>query len=105
MSRRVLLLSALLAASACGGGAVPRPADQDLVRARATWPDTTRDELERGRDLYVGRCSGCHPLHAPNNYPAGTWQTVVGKMAERARLNPAEQDLVLRYLVALSARR
>jgi hypothetical protein len=99
-------LAALLlaAAASCGGSAVPRPTDAHLARARARWPDTTQASLERGRELYVARCSGCHPLHPPATQPAARWAALVDEMAPRARLSAAERDLVLRYLTAASGR-
>ena len=96
-----LLLAAL---AACASSAVPHPTEAHLARARALWPDTTRASLERGRSLYVARCSGCHPLHPPATQPAARWVTVLDEMAPRARLTPTERDLVLRYLTAASAR-
>ena len=63
--RYPLAIALLLAAVSCGGGAVPRPTDAHLARARARWPDTTRASLERGRELYVARCSGCHSGSGP----------------------------------------
>ncbi len=102
---RPALLSLLLAASltACGASAIPRPTDGHLSRARMEWPEATRQSLERGRDLYVARCSGCHTLFAPAAYPAARWRQVLGQMAPRARLTGEESELVLHYLVALSA--
>jgi cytochrome c5 len=102
MSPYRLFAAALLLAAACGGGAVPRPTDAHLARARERWPDTTRASLERGRELYVARCSGCHPLHPPDSQPAARWAQLVDEMAPRARLKPDERELVLRYLTAAS---
>jgi len=90
----------LLAAMSCGGGAVPHPTEAHLARARARWPDATAASLERGRDLYVARCSGCHPLHPPGSQPAARWATVLDQMAPRAKLTGDERELVLRYLTA-----
>ena len=105
MSLRPFTGAMLLAAlAACGGSAVPHPTEAHLARARARWPDTTRASLERGRELYVARCSGCHPLHPPATQPAARWATVLDTMAPRARLTPAERDLVLRYLTVASTR-
>ena len=100
---RLFAAALLLAAVSCGGGAVPRPTEAHLARAQARWPDTTRASLERGRELYVARCSGCHPLHRPDTLPAARWATLVDQMAPRARLSDSERDLVLRYLTAASA--
>jgi cytochrome c5 len=92
----------LLAAVACVGGAVPHPTEAHLARARARWPDATAASLERGRELYVARCSGCHPLHPPGTQPAARWAQVLDKMAPRAKLSGTERELVLRYLTATS---
>lgn len=92
-----------VAAAACSSG-IPRPTDADVTRARQTWPQTTRADLERGRELYVAHCSGCHPLHAPREYPPDAWRGFVDEMAPRAMLRPDEADLVIRYLSAAARR-
>ena len=94
----------MIAAAGCGGGAIPRPTDQHVARAQARWPEATRASLERGRDLYVARCSGCHPLHRPDEYAAARWEPLVVEMGPRAKLSRSEQDLVLRYLTSVSPR-
>jgi hypothetical protein len=97
-----IVVAALLLAVSCGGGAVPHPTEAHLARARARWPDVTAASLERGRELYVARCSGCHPLHPPGTQPAARWATVLDQMAPRAKLSADERELVLRYLTATS---
>ena len=91
-----------LVAASCGGGRIPRPDDSHVARVQPRWPDTTRAQLEEGRELYVSHCGGCHPLHRPEELDATRWSTVVGDMSERAKLDGRERDLVLRYLSALS---
>lgn len=68
--------------------------------AAKTWPGTTRLDLEQGRATYIDKCSGCHTLHLPEEYPADHWRDVVVEMAPRAKLDGAEQDRVIRYLMA-----
>lgn len=98
-------LALALTLSACaGGGGVPHPTPVQVSRAQTRWPGATRESLERGRDLYVARCSGCHPLHRPAEFPASRWPALLAKMAPRARLTPAERDLVLAYLSTVSGR-
>jgi cytochrome c5 len=99
---RLVAAVLLLAAVSCGGGAVPHPTEAHLARARARWPDATAASLERGRELYVARCSGCHPLHPPDTQPAARWAAVLDQMAPRAKLSADERELVLRYLTATS---
>jgi hypothetical protein len=101
--RRLAAIALLVAAaSACRGGGIPRPDDSHVARVRPRWPDTTRASLEQGRELYVARCAGCHPLHRPDELDAARWSVVVADMADRAKLSLTERDLVLRYLSALS---
>jgi cytochrome c5 len=104
MPYRLAALLALLLAASCGS-AIPHPTDAHLARARSRWPDTTRASLERGRELYVARCSGCHPLHAPSSHSSAIWAAMVDQMAPRARLKGSERELVLRYLTAASSDR
>lgn len=101
-SHRLFAAALLVAALSCGGGAVPRPTDAHVARARTRWPDTTRASLERGRELYVARCSGCHPLHPPSTQAPARWAALLDQMAPRARLTASERDLVLRYLTVAS---
>ncbi len=102
MTLPVRLAALLFLAVSCGGGAVPHPTEAHLARARARWPDATAASLEHGRQLYVARCSGCHPLHPPGTQPAARWAEVLDQMAPRAKLSADERELVLRYLTAAS---
>lgn len=81
-----------------------RPDARDAAWASRKWPGTTVTELDRGREVFVSRCSGCHNLPAPNVKTPDQWAAVVGEMAEGARLSMDERDLVLRYLSAASVR-
>jgi hypothetical protein len=73
-----------------------------VTAARARWPDTSRATLEQGRSLYVRRCSGCHNLYVPSDYPASAWPEIVEEMSEKAKLDRDERDQVLRYLIVAS---
>lgn len=94
----------LLAAVAVAGCAaqLPPPGAEDAARAQLRWPGTTVEQLAHGRALYVEHCSGCHRVYRPGEYPSDRWPKLVGEMAERAKLNPAQADEVVRYLVATS---
>jgi len=97
---RSIALAFLLAGCAA---AAPFPLPMDVGAAQAQWPGTTHGDLERGRTVYVRRCGGCHLLHGPDEIAAEKWPGVVGKMAPRAKLSPAEGTDLVRYLVVLSA--
>lgn len=95
----ILLVSSLWLACA---STLPRPTDDQAVVAARRWPGTTRADLERGREVYVDRCSGCHALFQPQRFPASKWQRMVGEMSKRAKLEGRDRDVILRYLVSFA---
>ena len=105
MMRSTLLITLAAAAAlvACAGS-IPRPTDEHAAAAAARWPGTTRADLERGRELYVNRCSACHALIEPSRFPEEKWHEMVGEMAGRAKLGLEDRDKVLHYLVAFARR-
>jgi hypothetical protein len=46
------------------------------------------------------RCSGCHNLKATSRFSPDEWRGHVRKMAEKAKINGAEEELIWRYLTA-----
>lgn len=101
---RRLALTAALCLPACAGTPIPAATPADVQRAASDRPETTLSELERGRELYLGRCSACHQPVAPANIPAAEWPEHVSEMRVRARLAPEEEQLILLYLVTVSER-
>jgi hypothetical protein len=100
---RLSLSAALLLLAACGAALVhPGPADAALAAGR--WPGTTVPDLERARELYVARCSRCHALHVPEQYPAAAWPQLIARMAPKAKLSVEERSEITRFLVTTSAR-
>ena len=100
---RLVLTFSLVFAAACGAALVhPGPADAELAATR--WPGTTVPALEQARDLYVSRCSRCHALKVPEQYPAARWPDLIGRMEHKAKLTPEETAEITRFLVTTSAR-
>lgn len=87
----VVLLSA-------GCVALAHPTPDDAARA-----GTTVEELERDRDIYVARCSGCHAVPLPSALPPDRWPRVVREMALQAKIPAGDQGRIERFLVTLSA--
>jgi mono/diheme cytochrome c family protein len=100
--KRLLLALAL---AGCGTSIV-QPDAGDVAWARERWPDASLESLQRGRALYVQRCSGCHSLRAPAEEPPEKWPDFVAAMVEDqdVRLGADERALIERYLGAASAR-
>ncbi|RME56442.1 MAG: cytochrome c, partial [Deltaproteobacteria bacterium] len=79
------------------------PTDEDVRWARQRWPEITREELERGRALYVRKCAGCHNLHRPDEYPPEAWPDLVAKMQDEAEIGAVEVERIGKYLSTASA--
>jgi mono/diheme cytochrome c family protein len=101
---RRLALAAVVCLPSCAGTPIPAATPADVQRAATSRPATTLSELERGRALYVGRCSACHQPVAPGSIPATEWPEHVSEMKVRARLEPEEEQLVVLYLVTMAER-
>ena len=97
----IVVLAGGLAAACAAALRHATPADVTLIAPK--WPGTTVEDLERGRRLYVRRCSGCHTLILPAAHAPDEWPALVDAMAEKARLKPGERDDVVRFLVAVSS--
>ncbi len=97
----IVVLTAALAA-ACAA-ALRHAASADVTLVAPQWPGTTVEDLERGRRLYVRRCSSCHTLILPSAHAPDEWPVLVDAMAEKARLKPAQREDIVRFLVAVSS--
>jgi hypothetical protein len=83
---------------------IAHPTTADVTRAAATRPQTTIEELEHGRTLYVQRCGNCHEAYQPNAYASDAWPKQVDEMAERAKLAASDRELVVLFLVTMASR-
>ena len=101
--RRACVGALLLSVVACGASATPAPVQADVARIENRFPGTTLAELEKGRSVYLSRCTSCHAPVAPQSIPAERWPHEVKEMSERARLGE-EESLVVRYRVAQALR-
>lgn len=61
---------------------------------------TTLDTLLQGRRLYVNNCASCHSLYSPERYSANEWQTYVNRMQKKAKINDAQKENILKYLIS-----
>jgi cytochrome c5 len=102
--RSWLLMAVAVMASACAGTQLPAPTDADALRASRDWPGTTLASLSEGRTAYLDHCSACHAPFAPSAKPADQWPKLVNEMAVRSKLDRAQADAVIRYLVTAAQR-
>ena len=97
-SLRTLAVLLLVAeASACVRTTIPHATSVDASRS-----GIATAELERGRSLYLSRCTSCHLPIAPTAVAAELWPNHVDEMREQARLDDEETRLVTQYLVTMS---
>ena len=98
-----VMASSVLASVACVS-ALPEPTPGQLAAARATEPELSLEDLQRGRTTYIQRCGSCHALRAPNERAPEAWPLEVQRMQtqHQVRLTPEELRDILRYLGAAS---
>jgi len=80
----------------------PHPTVEDVARAPTRSPAVTLADLERGRSLYLGRCSSCHHAFEPASKSVDSWPAYIDKMKQRAKLSDGDAALVLDYLVTMA---
>lgn len=97
-----LALCAVAIAAVIGCATLAQPTAADAAWAAERWPEVKQADLQRGRALYVKRCTGCHALRLPERFPPSTWEHHVDEMAKRAHLPKAEREPMLRYLLTMS---
>jgi mono/diheme cytochrome c family protein len=62
-------------------------------------------ELQRGRDVYVAKCSGCHRLYSPAEYDDAAWDAHVHGMRDRAKLTDGDVAAIVAYVTAMNSAR
>lgn len=97
-----LLVASLVVSMACAA-ALHHPSAPHVAAVAERWPETTLEDLKRGRSLYVRRCSGCHTLVLPETHSPADWPDYVDGMAAKARLRGGEREDIVRFLVAMAA--
>jgi len=99
---RAWAVAVLVALAMAGCGARLPPATPELAAvAQKRWPDLDVPKLESARQLYIQRCSSCHWLVEPRSETEKTWPTVIESMAKKAKITPAQQDQLLRYVLSV----
>src|SRR5207244_2847707 len=58
--------------------------------------------LEAGRRIYMVRCTECHSMRPVGGYSGGEWRPIVAKMARKAKLDDAQKQTLLDYLITTS---
>jgi hypothetical protein len=108
MHDRIRPLSLLVVACVFAMGGCPPRGSQPIpdvdgamvTAAQKRWPDSNRQQLQRGHDVLVTRCTRCHSRPGPNYKSADKWEPVVNRMAKKAKLDDASRNDLLKFLIA-----
>ena len=89
----------LLSLTSCGTS--PQIAYPTVQRLASSGEASDFDEatLAQGRRIFTTRCTECHVARPVAQFSAERWRYIVGVMAPRAGLNPADRAAVEAYLV------
>lgn len=55
-------------------------------------------EPASARKLYVTKCARCHKLYDPSKYSDAEWQKWMTKMTKKAKLTPAQEEVLTQYI-------
>jgi mono/diheme cytochrome c family protein len=81
----------------CGPGGQLPPAPTERMAVQAATPMAT---LERGHRVFLKHCGRCHGYEMPDEVSGPDWHVVVPGMAWNAGISEADEEAVLRYVMA-----
>ena len=63
------------------------------------------EDLTAGKKIYTGKCARCHKFYDPARYDEKSWESWMGKMREKTRLNDDQYRQLTAYLDTVRARK
>lgn len=72
--------------------------------AAAKFDGYTKQMYAQGKTISENSCNNCHKFKEPSAFTEEQLSKVVPKMADKAKLNATDKDLVLKYYLAGSKR-
>lgn len=92
-----LALAVAVSQTSCGPGYQAPPVDPQLVKIAKS----PVSRLERGYVVHQAKCAKCHSFEDPANYdPVELRDEIMPEMARKSKLDLADQEAVLAYLLA-----
>ncbi|OWY22484.1 cytochrome C [Sphingobacteriales bacterium UPWRP_1] len=74
------------------------PTEQTMAQCTENGYKTSLEELNKGRDLYMGKCGKCHSLYKPKQFSAEQWKINLSKMQPKAKITDEEKWLIFTYV-------
>lgn len=91
-------LAVAIVQASCGPGYQAPPVDHQLAKIART----SVSRLERGYVVHQAKCAKCHPFEDPADYgPVELRAEIMPEMARKSKLDMADQEAVLAYLLAV----
>lgn len=88
--------------SACTATRLVTPTQTDAERGSQKFLGYTLNDLEQGKAIYESHCNKCHKYKVPESRDETKWDKVIPVMARKAKLDSAQENLVLKYVVTMS---
>lgn len=98
----LIIASSLLFLAACSPK-IAKPTAADETRGKVLYADVTLANLEKGHSLYNEKCGGCHKLINPTAETDEKWKKILPVMGKKAKLDPAQYELIERYVYTMRA--
>ena len=93
LSASVAVVLALLGCGSTRSGSVALPPSPPGAEALFTGA-----EIASARTLCLNKCLRCHKFYDPAKYDDAQWRKWMTKMNKKAKLKPAQTELLARYL-------
>jgi mono/diheme cytochrome c family protein len=101
----LVIVVILLWLTACAGGRpLPLVSDADRAFAGARWPQLEPGSLERGRQLYLSKCTSCHRPVDPAKISPADWPGKIAEMNKEKLLDETSLRLIEAYVISVSSR-
>jgi len=97
------LAIALLVIAGCESSGPPRRTFDHVPQldvAAANAAGLSAQQVSEANEIYTVKCAKCHRFYDPAQYSQTEWDDWMRKMSRKAKLNPAQRDLLARYLNA-----
>jgi hypothetical protein len=99
MKKSILYSSLCAILLSCGSTKLLTPTQADVDRVKSEFPEVTVASLNEGKSIMENNCNRCHKLFHPETKNVEQWNQIVPIMAKKAKLNAADEQKVLRYIL------
>lgn len=89
--KKIFLLFVVFALTSCA---------TELYIPKEATTAVSLEDLKKGRELYVKKCSGCHQLYLPKQFNEKEWEMTLNIMQEEAEISDEEVQLILQYITS-----